>query len=731
MSSMVSTSAPCLLAILLVTQARTGTGAQIVFHYPPDPLSDQEAQVKGTASTGDDESSSSDSDSESSSDDNAYHTMLRRTKPSTQRQYGERPQISDDDEEYRDAETKTQDQRLSKPPWEPLLGLGEEGLVSLLAPGRAWHKRKFEMGINDLVFVGRPVYSRENGTWRRRKRSGIEVDVEPEQEQPSDTATESEPEELSNPQADIPPSKSPPKRHSGRKSSLTMFHVVFVLHPPPLEHTIKVKEIYDNIVRKFSKILKWEQANHEYVWKQSDLIQGIKSTILPKKASVQTLYAELLARSSLAGAISNIYKSITASRIAAVKLGSEMSTSLQIPPTTSVSYLPSLTDPPIQPGLWLTTANDSLSSHSDLDTATAAGTLQLAKQFSLLLKESPQKIVREVQSTGGPFATPLSTFIDKARPTKSFYKMSVANQISLADIQLLSRHLIYWRRAIAIPPLHHRDTYIVSPNADMSKLVEASKSFEMAFPMMPSLPRILSLLCQTPVPFGTLIPSSDHKEEYYRVLAWLMRGGWVTQLRTFAYVRVDPTIKKAVREKGREERNQHTQTSSPDKSNPDHQHSAPTPPSRRPSIPSRHSSDGRHSISTSTSQSQSQSQSQKPSSTTSPSMASIHTSSLILSPLRASALESKYLTAIADSLLTTTYSSNTLTQTEKEELRMYWPTLVKYFNGSEPLEMLPIREGLKRKFVWDVLGRLGLRFEGGVNDEKGENGGILVTVRHW
>ncbi|KAI9876152.1 MAG: Nitrogen permease regulator 3, partial [Watsoniomyces obsoletus] len=166
-------------------------------------------------------------------------------------------------------------------------------------------------------------------------------------------------------------------------------------------------------------------------------------------------------------------------------------------------------------------------------TATAAGALQLAKQFSLLLKESPQKIVKEIQSTGGPLATPVSTFIDKARPTKSFYKISVANQISLADIQLLSRHLIYWRRAIAIPPLHHRDTYIVSPNADMSKLVEASKSFEMAFPMMPSLPRILSLLSQTPAPFGTLIPSSDHKGEYYRVLAWLMRGGWVTQLRTF------------------------------------------------------------------------------------------------------------------------------------------------------------------------------------------------------
>ena len=717
-----SSSDPCLLAVLLVTQARTGSGAQIVFHYPPNPLSDPEVKARDANSPRLDESSSSDSDSESSSDEN--DVALKQTKPRAQRRHDPPVQASDDDEEYRDPASRVPSHQKGKPPWDPLLGLGEEALISLLAPGRAWHKRKFEMSINDLVFVGRPVYARRSGTWHRRRRRHADTSVEDQQEPDSDVPTTD-----SDQDGPSKPTKAAPDRHSGRRSQLTMFHVVFVLDPQPLEHAIKVKEMYENVARKISKVLKSEQAQTEYVWKQSDLIQNIKHAGLAKLIPTPTLYADILAQSSLAMAIQTIFKSISTSRIAAIKLSQDISVSLQIPPITSVSYLPPLSDPPIQPGLWLTTSNDSPSSASELDTATASGALQLAKQFSLLLKESPQKIVKEIQSTGGPLALPLTTFIDKARPTKSFYKISLANQISLADIQLLAQHLIYWRRAIAVPPLHHRDTFIVSPNADMSKLLDASKSFESAFPMMPSLPRLLNLLSQTPIPFGILIPSSDHKDEYYRVLAWLLRGGWVTQLRTFAYVRVSPSIKRSVREKDKEERGQRTQTSSPEKD----QQSQPS--SRRPSMPSRPSSEG-HSISTSTSHSQSR----QKHTTTSTNMSNPHLSSLILSPLRASALESRYLSAISDSVT----NSTSLTQQEKEELRIHWPILVKYFNGAEPLEMVPIREGLKRKGVWDMLRQMGLRFEGGVRNEggderggeggggrKGGKRGVLVGVRHW
>jgi len=63
------------------------------------------------------------------------------------------------------------------------------------------------------------------------------------------------------------------------------------------------------------------------------------------------------------------------------------------------------------------------------------------------------------------------------------------------------------------------------------------------------------MLSGTPRPFRTFIPTAEHREPYMEILAWLMRGGWVTQLRTFAWVRVTPDIKVQVAiEMEREER---------------------------------------------------------------------------------------------------------------------------------------------------------------------------------
>lgn len=45
-----------------------------------------------------------------------------------------------------------------------------------------------------------------------------------------------------------------------------------------------------------------------------------------------------------------------------------------------------------------------------------------------------------------------------------------------------------------------------------------------------------------PRPYKTFCPSKVHRPLYLRMLAWLMRGGWVTQLCTFAYVVVWPEI---------------------------------------------------------------------------------------------------------------------------------------------------------------------------------------------
>jgi hypothetical protein len=95
---------------------------------------------------------------------------------------------------------------------------------------------------------------------------------------------------------------------------------------------------------------------------------------------------------------------------------------------------------------------------------------------------------------------------------------------------------------MAIPPLHPRDIYIVSPNCDPERLSQDALEWQTAFPLAPPLPTFLAELSVLPRPYKFITPSKAHRPLYLRMLAWLMRGGWVTQLCTFAYVVVWPEI---------------------------------------------------------------------------------------------------------------------------------------------------------------------------------------------
>ena len=57
---------------------------------------------------------------------------------------------------------------------------------------------------------------------------------------------------------------------------------------------------------------------------------------------------------------------------------------------------------------------------------------------------------------------------------------------------------------------------------------------------------MLSSLSSRPRPFASLIPSKDHRRAYLDILAWLLRHGWVTQLRTFGLLKIPKEIKLKV-----------------------------------------------------------------------------------------------------------------------------------------------------------------------------------------
>lgn len=120
--------------------------------------------------------------------------------------------------------------------------------------------------------------------------------------------------------------------------------------------------------------------------------------------------------------------------------------------------------------------------------------------------------------------------------------MAQNNILTLGQVRKYAQHFIFWRRAIAIPPLHARDVYIVSPHCNAAQLPQDSQDWQRLFPVAPPLPNFLAELSQSPRSWKHFCPSKAHRPTYILMLAFLMRRGWVTQLCTFAYVIVWPEI---------------------------------------------------------------------------------------------------------------------------------------------------------------------------------------------
>ncbi len=311
---------PCLLAILLVV--RSNEGPRFVFHYPLNPGNDTTSSYNPYYGAHDHtpENSSSDSEPDWSSEESGLlqrgelrsHTLR---DADTKQKYKRFRDHDEDEDNYLNSDSELsegdEDQGQPKrPPWETVLGYGTEELGTLLCPLRAFHKKRFELTLDDLVFLGWPIFARDDGSWRkkrdkRRKKSSADNSAELEDEgtvpgkvvavRRTDLEVTEELEETSG--HDTPVEELANSATKGKviiqdgentvttkkKDTMTMFNVVFVMNPPALEHQLRVRQMYEHVVKKFSSALKWEQARSDYVWKESKPI--IKARRKAKESS--------------------------------------------------------------------------------------------------------------------------------------------------------------------------------------------------------------------------------------------------------------------------------------------------------------------------------------------------------------------------------------------------------------------------------------------------------------
>ncbi len=253
-----------------------------MYHYPPSPLSKSASNRSEDGPWSYDGSSSSDTETSSTSNEDNLSDGHGRSRTKSKR-------ANFTDEEDEDSSSPGTDDRKHggwRVPWEHLLDLDASSLERLLMPSdRTWHKRRFEVGFNELVFVGWPIFIREDGTWQKKNRkekasSGKAVEKGVNQGLPELPDVNIDSQEVNNQGQTAPiPSVTTDADSSPAEESreMTIFNLVFVLNPPILEYSLRVKEMYDHVVKKLGRALKWEQARANYVWKQSEIILNAKA----------------------------------------------------------------------------------------------------------------------------------------------------------------------------------------------------------------------------------------------------------------------------------------------------------------------------------------------------------------------------------------------------------------------------------------------------------------------
>jgi hypothetical protein len=415
------------------------------------------------------------------------------------------------------------------------------------------------------------------------------------------------------------------------------------------------------------------------------------------------LWSQILVQSTLAGAIRDVFTAISNNKIATVRLGTTqfLDLSLQIPVPSFLTSLPSPTERAM-PGLLLTTANPIIDEDGNRDPT------QLNKHFALLLLDEEDKIIAELQADNTELSAPLIECIRISKPTLSFLQVSQINYIELPSLLVLAQHLIYWRKAIAIPPLHARETYIVSPNCDCHKLPTASVAWKKSFPLAPSLPYFLANLSAAPRPYKTFSPSKDHRATYLDMLGWLLRGGWVTQLRTFAWIliwpeivyEVDYQLKAEALEKAagtRSGKGSEYTGSSEDSASEKAKETDPDIPLSTEQVAenARLQRLANKAALEAAAEAAEFAAKPQPIATEHPSRnRSAHLKDIspyvIVDPHKINHEESLYIAALGKRFT-------------DPKIKECWFKFCKYLNGKEPLEMIGLREGMKRKETWGIL----------------------------
>lgn len=501
-----------LVAIILAI--KSSRGESIVFHYPPET---QQAVPRSRTPV------NHETESESELDDE-FPFLISKQEHFDHRPDGHLPTIPERESNLEGGQDDW------TPAWRKILDLDSSLLADILTPQKT--DAKFEMWIDDLLFLGSPVHLRSDGAWLNkplaigtgsRSTSAIEAEVK-------NVHRFAQPIEKS----EFSPEAGGMRTDGDIPCPMTTFHLVFALDTGVDEHYHRhVTELFEHVVRQLTSALTSEQAQCSYVWTQCEMIRAIKRRGELNHANIATLWHEIISDCELARIIQQTYDAISQDEIAHLVINDRLNLSLVLPKKITTDVIP------IDPEQDHPFLNNALSFGMNL---TAADPLILP-HYALILLGEPGRLVKSLPSAVTP---QMEEFLRAIDPRKDFYGLAELMRISIDDVLVLARDLLRWRCALPIPPLHERNIYMPSPTVNNSHFERQITLFSRAFPSLPPLPSFLADMSHKAVPYSSFIPEINQLDTYMDALAWLMKERWLIQVRTYAWVKIRGEIKAAV-----------------------------------------------------------------------------------------------------------------------------------------------------------------------------------------
>jgi len=183
-------------------------------------------------------------------------------------------------------------------PWEHLFEYSTTDLESILTPSKAYHKKKFELGLHPLMFISYSIHIREDGTWKKKKPRKPKKSKKDESEAGNGSGETKSGESEKNGAAGKQKTDNASEEDGDDHGGMTMFNVVFVLHVPKEEVDAKTAAIHEHVIKKFNKALNHAQASSNYVWKESEMILAMKEKAREESKSPGFLHPLTLTDSS-------------------------------------------------------------------------------------------------------------------------------------------------------------------------------------------------------------------------------------------------------------------------------------------------------------------------------------------------------------------------------------------------------------------------------------------------